>query len=116
MVIRRTRSFSETSTTATACNVISLADSGTLVASVNYPLYDKLGAAAVVQAFLAPNSLHVIVHDVGGRKVAQVRDFAVPSSVGSPDWRLAIHGASDELNRLADRGSWRGADAGLLCS
>jgi TolB protein len=81
-----------------AVQLISLADSGTLVASVNYPLYDKLGAAAVVQAFLAPSSLHVIVHDVAGRKVAQVRDFAVPSAVNSPDWRMAIHGVSDELN------------------
>jgi TolB protein len=79
--------------------IIGLADSTTTVASVNYPLYDKLGAAVVVQCFLSPASLHVIVHDVGQRRVAQVRDFPLPPAVNSPDWRLALHGVSDELNQ-----------------
>ena len=79
--------------------IIGLADSAVTVASVNYPLYDKLGAAAVVQAFLGPASLHLIVHDVGRRKVAEVRDFPLPPAVNSPDWRMAMHGASDQLNR-----------------
>lgn len=79
--------------------IIGLADSAMTVAAVNYPLYDKLGAAAVVQSFLSPSSLHVIVHDVGQRKVAQVRDFPLPPAVNSPDWRMALHGVSDELNQ-----------------
>jgi TolB protein len=74
-------------------------DSGVAIAGVNYPLVDKLGAAAVVQAFLGPGSLHVILHDVAGRRVAQVRDFALPAAINSPDWRLAIHVASDELEQ-----------------
>jgi len=77
--------------------IIGLADSGVTLGGVNYPLVDKLGAAAVVQSFLGPNSLHVILHDVAGRRVAQVRDFTLPPTVNSPDWRLAIHTASDEL-------------------
>lgn len=88
-----------------AVQIIPLADSsgggggGMATAAVNYALFDKLGAAAVIQAFLAPNTLHVIVHDVGGRKVAETRDFPVPASAGTPDWRMALHRVSDELNR-----------------
>jgi TolB protein len=68
-------------------------------ADVNYPLFKQLGAAAVVQAFLAPTALHVIVHDVGARKIYQTRDFPVPAAVGSPEWRLAIHAASDQVEQ-----------------
>jgi TolB protein len=75
--------------------IIGLVDSGIATAGVNYALIDKLGAAALVQAFLGSNSLHVIVHDVAGRRVLQVRDFPLAGTVNSADWRLAIHGVSD---------------------
>jgi TolB protein len=68
-------------------------------ADVNYALFKQLGAAAVVQAFLAPMSLHVIVHDVGARKIYQTKDFPVPPSVGSEEWRLAVHAASDQVEQ-----------------
>lgn len=68
-------------------------------ADVNYALYKQLGANAVVQSFLAPTLLHVIVHDVGGRKIYQTRDFVVTAGVGSPDWRLAMHAASDQIEQ-----------------
>jgi TolB protein len=80
---------------ADALNVISDIDPGLGSATVNYPLIEKLGAAAVVQAFLTPASLHVIVHDVVKRKVLVTRDVAMPASVGSADWRMAIHDATD---------------------
>jgi TolB protein len=67
-------------------------------ADVNYPLFKQLGAAAVVQAFLAPTALHVIVHDVGARKIYQTKDFPVPL-YGSPDWRMAVHAASDQIEQ-----------------
>jgi TolB protein len=68
-------------------------------ADVNYALFKQLGAAAVVQAFLAPNALHVIVHDVGARKIYQTHDFPVPPTVGAADWRLAVHAASDQVEQ-----------------
>jgi TolB protein len=68
-------------------------------ADVNYALFKQLGAAAVVQAFLAPTALHVIVHDVGARKIYQTRDFPVPPAVGAADWRLAVHAASDQVEQ-----------------
>ncbi|HWZ59490.1 MAG TPA: hypothetical protein VNW46_11000, partial [Gemmatimonadaceae bacterium] len=67
-------------------------------ADVNYPLFKQLGAAAVVQAFLAPTALHVIIHDVGARKIYQTRDFPVPF-YGAPEWRLAVHAASDQIEQ-----------------
>jgi TolB protein len=76
-----------------------LANAGTAGADVNYALYKQMGAAAVVQAFLAPTKLTVKVHDVGARRIYQTRDFIVPSSVGSAAWRLAMHAASDQIEQ-----------------
>ena len=71
---------------------------GVTTANVNYPLFAKLGAAAIVQGFLGPTALHVLVHDVRGQKILVTRDFAVPATVGTPEWRFALHAASDSLN------------------
>jgi TolB protein len=72
------------------------APSGTL----NYSLYAKLGAAALVQASVTPSgSLHIALHDVGAGKVMNVGDFVLPQPALSPAWRLAVHGASDEIER-----------------
>ncbi len=68
--------------------------------AVNYRLFAKLGAAAVVQCFLAPASLHAIVHDVANARALQARDFPVPPTVNSPEWRLALHNAADEIERM----------------
>jgi TolB protein len=72
---------------------------GAGTANVNYPLFAKLGAAAIVQAFLAPTTLHVLVHDVHGQKILVTKDFAVPTTVNSPEWRFALHAASDQIEQ-----------------
>lgn len=66
---------------------------------VSYPLWKSLGAIAAVQATMTSTGVHVAVHDVTGHKIVQVADFALPSSVGSADWRLALHGAADEVEQ-----------------
>ena len=66
---------------------------------MNFALVEKLGAAAVVQASLAPASLHVIVYDVAKRRSLLTRDFAVPATPGAADWRMAIHDASDWIQQ-----------------
>jgi TolB protein len=72
------------------------APSGTL----NYALYAKLGAAALVQASVTPSgSLHIALHDVGAGKVMNVGDFVLPQPALGAAWRLAVHGASDEIER-----------------
>ncbi|MBI2407220.1 MAG: PD40 domain-containing protein [Gemmatimonadetes bacterium] len=67
----------------------------------NYELYFKLGASAIVQASVSrTGSLHVAVHDVTAKRVLNVGDFAfngaAPLSAG---WRMAVHRASDEVER-----------------
>jgi len=65
--------------------------------SGNYPVYARLGAAAIVQVTMTPYGIHVALHDVAKGQVARVRDFGLPSPALTPDWRLALHAVSDEL-------------------
>jgi len=65
----------------------------------NYDLLGKLGAAALVEASIVPTGLRIAVHDVGAKRVLQRGDFALPSGVGTAAWRLAVHSASDEVER-----------------
>ncbi len=68
--------------------------------ALNYPLYARLGAQAVLQATITPSgSLHIALHDVGAAKVSMVGDFPVTQVPLSPEWRLAVHGAADEVER-----------------
>jgi TolB protein len=66
---------------------------------LNYPLFGRLGAAALVQ--LAPTSagVRVTVHDVAKARVLDQAEFRLPLSPTTPEWRLAVHGVSDEIER-----------------
>ena len=66
---------------------------------ISYPLWKSLGAVAAVQATVTSTGVHVAVHDVTGRKIVQVADFPLPVTGGSQDWRLAVHGVSDEIEQ-----------------
>ena len=63
----------------------------------NYPLYARLGAAAMVQATITPAGLHVAVHDVRTQKVERVKDFPIAASPLSADWRQQVHAISDAI-------------------
>ena len=74
---------------------------------LNYDLYAKLNAVAVVQAAVTPSgTLHISVHDVAGKRVMSVIDVPLPEPALSPDWRHAVHVAADsvELAVLGQRG------------
>jgi len=79
--------------------VIGTLDPGVAEAGVNYALAEKLGAQVVVQPIVSGAALHIIVHNVQQRRVAQVQDFALPAALNAPEWRMAVHGASDEIER-----------------
>lgn len=64
---------------------------------LNYPVFAKMGAAAVIQATPTPRGLHVTIHDVSAAKVASVDEFALPANAPGPDWRLAVHGIADAV-------------------
>ena len=63
----------------------------------NYPLYSRLGAAAMVQVTATGSGLHVAVHDVRTQKVERVKDFALAAAPLSPDWRQQVHAISDAI-------------------
>jgi TolB protein len=64
---------------------------------LNYDLLARLGAAAAVQATVTAAGVHITLHDVGAKKVAEVEDFALPGTALSREWRHAVHGVSDAL-------------------
>ncbi len=76
-------------------------DSGApLRGALNYPLYARLGAAAVLQLRLnAGGGLHVVLHEVGAGRVMNTRDFPLSGAALSPEWRRALHAVSDEIER-----------------
>jgi TolB protein len=63
----------------------------------NYPLYARLGAAAMVQATMTASGLHVAVHDVRAQRVERVKDFPLSAAALSPDWRQELHAISDAI-------------------
>ena len=65
--------------------------------ALNYPVFDKAGAAGVVQVTITNRGLHVALHDVARAGVASVREFAVPRGDYSREWRQAIHAVSDAV-------------------
>lgn len=89
------------------------ADAGApMSGAVNYALYAKLGASAIVQATVTPKgSLHVAVHDVAAKRVLNVGDFAFNGSETlSQGWRMTVHRAADEIER------WITATRGIAAS
>lgn len=69
---------------------------------VDYDAARRAGAAGVVEIGATPaGGLRLTLHDVAQRRVALVREVALPESDLSADWRLAVHEASDEVERWA---------------
>jgi TolB protein len=68
-------------------------------APLNYPLFARLGAAAIVQLEPTTAGVRVLVHDVAKAGVLEQREFGLPLSPARPEWRLAVHGISDEIER-----------------
>lgn len=67
--------------------------------TLNYPLFARLSATAAVQITSVGSGLHVILHDVGHSKIANVGDFALPGAGLGRDWRQGVHRVSDEIER-----------------
>lgn len=65
--------------------------------ALNYPVYARLGAAAIVQATVTPEGVHVALHDVARAAVAQVHDFPLTVPASDRDWRMHVHGIADQV-------------------
>lgn len=63
----------------------------------NYPLFIRLGAAAILE--VTPNSfgIQVAVHNAGKGVVERTKAFPLPAGTLSADWRLALHNVADEI-------------------
>ena len=75
------------------------ARTGGAASGLNYSIFQRLNAAAVVQMTSTPTGVHVALHDVAKGQVVNVGDFALPSAGFTRDWRLAAHRTSDEIAR-----------------
>ena len=67
--------------------------------AINYPLFARLGAAALVQLAPTARGVRVTVHDVARTRILEETDFPLPLSPVTPEWRMAVHRASDEIER-----------------
>ncbi|MEP6831963.1 MAG: hypothetical protein ABJB74_01160 [Gemmatimonas sp.] len=69
-----------------------------LTGAMNYALFAQLGAQGVVEASVLPSgTLHIELHDVNRKLMMQKQDFLLPGQPTNKDWRLAVHGASDQI-------------------
>ncbi len=67
---------------------------------LNYQLYARLGAAAVLH--VTPNAgggSHVVLHEVGAARVLNTVDFPLAGAPLSAEWRQSVHRISDEVER-----------------
>lgn len=64
---------------------------------MNFELFARLGAAAVIKVTPTATGLHVALHDVQEKKVARVHDFAISETPLSRDWRHEVHGIADTI-------------------
>lgn len=65
---------------------------------LNYPLYARLGAAAILQLVLATDgTLTVTLHDVAAAQPQQTQRFPLQGPRFSPGWRLAVHAVADQV-------------------
>ncbi|MGI9076202.1 MAG: hypothetical protein ACR2G6_02590 [Gemmatimonadaceae bacterium] len=65
----------------------------------NYGLWKTLGGAVIVEGGVTAAGVLIKVHDVGQARIAESREFPLPSSRLSSEWRMALHGVSDEILR-----------------
>lgn len=67
---------------------------------LNYPLYARLGAAAILQLTLnAAGGVHAVLHEVSGARVLNTVDFPLRGAPNTAEWRRSLHEASDEVER-----------------
>jgi TolB protein len=65
----------------------------------NYPLFAKLGVAAILRPERSLTGINITMYDVAAKKRAQVGGFPLLDDVYSPAWRMSVHRASDEVER-----------------
>ena len=65
----------------------------------NYPLFAKLGVVAILRPEPSLTGITITMYDVAAKRRIQIGGFPLLAPVNSPEWRLALHRASDEVER-----------------
>jgi TolB protein len=82
-------------------SVISPDSGGPVNGPLNYQLYARLGAAAVLRIEQAMGGGVVVeLHEVGASRVLQKKEVRITAEPLSPEWRMALHRVSDEIEEL----------------
>jgi TolB protein len=68
--------------------------------SLNYPLYQQLGADVLVQVVPTSFGVQVTLHTVAERSVARANAFPLPTPSRTADWRLAVHTIADDVEQI----------------
>lgn len=68
--------------------------------SLNYPLYQQLGADVLVHVAPTSFGVQVTLHTVAERAVSRSNAFPLPSPSRTPDWRLAVHTIADDIEQI----------------
>jgi TolB protein len=68
-------------------------------AGLNYSVFARLGAVAVVQIIPVATGIHLSLHDVAKAAVINVDEFELRGNGLGRDWRMGVHRASDEIER-----------------
>lgn len=77
-------------------------DSGApVMGTLNYPLYARLGAAAIIRLDQPMGGvLSAEVHEVGASRVLRKLEPRILAEPFSAEWRMAVHRLSDEIEEL----------------
>ena len=65
----------------------------------NYPIFAKLGVVAILRPERSLTGITITMYDVAAKKRIQIGGFPLTDQVNSPAWRMAVHRASDEVER-----------------
>jgi TolB protein len=98
-IVQRDLDYGDRVTVITADWTASAGSQGATAGAPNYGLFAQLGAAAIVAAAPTATGVSVTLHDVGRRQAVNATEFAIRDAPNSPEWRLAVHGISDEVER-----------------
>ncbi len=81
-------------------SVIAPMDAEMPTGALNYPLYARLGAAAVLHLSVnMGGSLKVVLHDVVAGNVMNDVEFSLVRPLTSAEGRMSLHAVSDEIER-----------------
>lgn len=98
-IVARDLDYSDRVTVIGAAGAEATALRGAGTGPVNFALWKRLGAAAVVRLQPSATGMTVNVYDVGTGRAVYSDSSALPEPALGAEWRMAVHRTSDDLVR-----------------